>query len=126
MTTVSVGKANLKSRAWQQEIYCYQLQFCLVVQHNYTTIARLCEILKLKIFSEKTFHNIQDEYLFPAIDEYWKQEQTSVFESLKGKPLWLSGDGRCDSPGHNAKYGTYTMLEQKTEKVINFKRSLSK
>lgn len=25
-------------------------------------------------------------------------------------PVNLIGDGRCDSPGHNAKYCTYTMM----------------
>ena len=31
---------------------------------------------------------------------------------LEIEDLWLSGDGRCDSPGHSAKYGTYTMIDQ--------------
>ena len=87
---------------------------------TYTKVATLSEILKLKIFSEKTFHNIQDEYLFPVINEFWEQEQISLFHTLKEKQLWLSGDGRCDSPGHNAKYGTYTMLDQETDKIIDF------
>ena len=34
--------------------------------------------------------------------------------------LWLSGDGRCDSPGHNAKYGRYTMIDQQTDKIVDF------
>ena len=32
----------------------------------------------------------------------------------------LNGDGRCGSPGHNAKYGTYTFMEDKTAKVVAF------
>ena len=31
---------------------------------------------------------------------------------LEIEDLWLSGDGWCDSPGHSAKYGTYTMIDQ--------------
>ena len=34
--------------------------------------------------------------------------------------MWLSGDGRCDSPGHNTKYGTYTMLDQSSDKIVDF------
>ena len=87
---------------------------------TYTKIASLAEILGLCFFSEKTFCTIQDSYLFPVINEVWEQEQNTVFNDLKGKDLWLSGDGRCDSPGHNAKYGTYTMIDQITDKIVDF------
>lgn len=87
---------------------------------SYNKVASLADILKLKFFSEKTFYNIQDKYLFPVINEFWEQEQQSVFADLNNKDLWLSGDGRCDSPGHNAKYGTYTMIDQETDKIVEF------
>ena len=32
----------------------------------------------------------------------------------------LASDGRCDSPGHNAKYGTYSVMEVTTEKIVDF------
>ena len=32
----------------------------------------------------------------------------------------LRGDGRADSPGHNAKYGLYTMMDEGTSKVATF------
>ena len=87
---------------------------------TYTKIASLAEILKLNFLSEKTFYNIQDLYLFPVINEVWEGEQRAVFSDLKDKELWLSFDGRCDSPGHSAKYGTYTMLDQKSDKIVDF------
>ena len=33
---------------------------------------------------------------------------------------FFSGDGRCDSPGHNAKYLTYSFFDQCTRKVTAF------
>ena len=32
--------------------------------------------------------------------------------------LVLAGDGRCDSPGHCAKYGSYSLMEQRFDKVL--------
>ena len=32
----------------------------------------------------------------------------------------LEGDGRCDSPGHCAKYGTYTLMDEDTGNVVAF------
>lgn len=31
----------------------------------------------------------------------------------------LAGDGRCDSPGYRAKYGTYSVMEVTTEKIVD-------
>ena len=76
--------------------------------------------MNLNFFSEKTFYNIQDTYLFPVISEVWEEEQNSVYAELQDEELWLSGDGRCDSPGHNAKYGTYTMIDQDSDKIVEF------
>lgn len=87
---------------------------------TYTKIAAFADILKMQFFSEKTFCAIQDEYLFPVVNDHWLREQDSVIEEMRGKELWLSGDGRCDSPGYSAKYGTYTMIDQHTNKVIDF------
>ena len=66
---------------------------------TYTKMASLAQILKLSIFSEKTFYNIQDKYLFPVINEVWEGEQNAVFADLKNKELWLSGDGRYAALG---------------------------
>lgn len=33
--------------------------------------------------------------------------------------LVLGGDGRNDSPGHSAKYGSYTVMEGRLNKVIH-------
>ena len=53
----------------------------------------------------------------------WKQSQEQLITSLKEKgiPLMLAGDGRSDSPGHSAKYGSYSILELTCNKIIDFK-----
>ena len=35
-------------------------------------------------------------------------------------PIELAEDGRCDSPGYSANYGTYTVLDTDTNKMIDF------
>lgn len=34
--------------------------------------------------------------------------------------LNLDGDGRCDNPGHSAKYGTYTLMDEDIGNVVTF------
>ena len=43
-----------------------------------------------------------------------------MLSTLQNKGVYLSGDGRCDSPGHNAKYLTYSLYDQTTNRVIGF------
>lgn len=61
---------------------------------TYTKVSAIAEIMNLQFFSEKTFCDIQNEYLFPAINDHWLQEQESTITDIGNKDLWLSGDGR--------------------------------
>ena len=79
--------------------------------------------INLKSIGADCYYTLREKYVFPVIDTYWQAEQNRVFNSLKdrGEPVTLAGDGRCDSPGHSAKYGTYTMLDVKSNKIVDFK-----
>ena len=39
----------------------------------------------------------------------------------KQQGLVLGGDGRSDSPGHSAKYGSYSILELNINKIVDRK-----
>ena len=50
----------------------------------------------------------------------WEQEVATIQEySRKLGNLIVGGDARCDSMGHSAKYGSYTIVELKQNKVID-------
>ena len=45
----------------------------------------------------------------------------SILEEVKEKgPCYLSRDGRCDSPGHNAKYLSYSFMDKNTNEIVPF------
>lgn len=71
--------------------------------------------------SLRTFLNHQKSYLQPTIASVWKNHQLKLLEQLKGekRALILGGDGRADSPGHSAKYGSYTVMELRNIAVID-------
>jgi len=52
----------------------------------------------------------QRHLLVPAIVKFWRSYQAKILTSLKDKDVVLAGDGRHDSMGHSAKYGTYTIF----------------
>ena len=57
---------------------------------------------------------MQNKFLFPVVDKAWTEERASVIDAIKiNGPVDLVGDRRCDSPGHSAKYCTYTMMSDK-------------
>ena len=80
----------------------------------------MCQILHLTIIAERSFYSIQANYLFPVVHETWAEHQQDIFARLSGQQLKLAGDGRCHSPGFNAKYCTYTMMSQKNIEIVDF------
>ena len=47
------------------------------------------------------------------------------FTVFIGRKLTLAGDGRCDSPGYSAKYGTSTLMDVETDLIVDFHVSQS-
>ena len=74
----------------------------------------------IRFFKKGNFNSTQRKYLWPVINHSYVLQHKELLQSLKGEPLILAGDGRCDSPGHNAKYGTYSIMHVATEKVLDF------
>lgn len=70
-----------------------------------------------------TFYNHQKTYMyiFPAIFEVWDLKKQSFLQQLSEDKtrLTLGGDGRADSPGHSAKYGTYTKMELNHKTILD-------
>lgn len=77
--------------------------------------------LKIASISLRTFFNHQLRYLQPAIYSVWKSHQSFLLDELKRekRKLIIGGDGRADSPGHCAKFGSYSVLELKKGAVID-------
>lgn len=95
----------------------------LFTGNTYARIKNFSSCLGLKFINERVFYRHQNRYLFPIVNDAWKTEEASVIEKLANQEevINLNGDGRCDSPGHNAKYGTYTMMDNESGKVVTFK-----
>ncbi|KAG1670408.1 THAP domain-containing protein 10 [Nymphon striatum] len=63
----------------------------------------------------------QRMFLFPSIHSLWVDQNTWLLASLQAeqRDLVLGGDGRSDSPGHSAKFGSYTMIELEANVIID-------
>lgn len=48
----------------------------------------------------------------------WFHEQATVLDELRGSELCLAGEGRTDTPGHFADFGTYTLLETTANHIL--------
>ncbi|XP_061898569.1 uncharacterized protein LOC133646801 isoform X3 [Entelurus aequoreus] len=72
-------------------------------------------------YVKRTFFNHQELILQPAIKKVWEEQQWTHLTMLQveGRPLVLGGDGRADSPGHSAKFGTYTTMELVANVVLD-------
>ena len=86
-----------------------------------TKVNRVLKHAGIKTTTTRTFNNHQNFYLQPAVVEQWRAQQQQLINERKqkGEPLILGGDGRCDSPGRCAKFGTYTLMDLKTFKILD-------
>ena len=84
---------------------------------------RVFHIRKCETITSKTFFQHQSGILQPVVDQTWIQHQSLLLQTVRvhNRSLLLLGDGRADSPGHNAKFGSYTVTDVVCNKVVYFK-----
>lgn len=81
-----------------------------------------CSSLKLAFFSRTVYDKIINNYTAPVVKLIWDQHRQNNINELKmGTSIWLAGDGQFDSPGFCAKYCTYSVMDVRSSKIIDFK-----
>ena len=85
---------------------------------TYSHIANWAKFVNLEYIGHTQFYEIQRGILIPAINDTFKDHKKSVQESVNGYDIWFSADARFDSPEFSAKYGSYSLMGQKTKKNI--------
>ena len=96
----------------------------LFTGNTFSRASEMASIVNLAFPGESDYLQYQNKHLFPVINERWQQEKASVLTDLLDREsVTLLGDGRCDSPGYSAKYGTYTLMDEETKKIVDFEVS---
>ena len=89
--------------------------------NTFTHIETFAKFLQLQFISSSHYYKIQEKHLLPVINNKWESGQAEIIQQVtQVNHVDICGDGRCDSPGHSAKYGTYTMIDESTKKVLDF------
>lgn len=89
--------------------------------NTYQRLASFFELANIQWLSKTSFYAIQKKYLTGVVNKTFIEKSAEIINDIKSRGVYtLSGDGRCDTPGHNAKYLTYSFLDRVTNKVIAF------
>lgn len=88
---------------------------------SFAKTERVFAALRMKFFCSSTFYRHIQQFVQPTILSVWNDHQKQLLHSLIERPgdVVLGGDMRADSPGHCAKYGSYTMMELRANRVID-------
>ena len=87
---------------------------------NYAKFEQSVKFLNLNSISDMLFYHLRHDVVFPVVVKKWKQQRKQMLQLLKQQEkLVLVGDGRCNSPGHSAKYCMYTFMEANTGNVVD-------
>ena len=86
---------------------------------NPSKVFKYFRSIGVNLLAPRTYNLLQRIYLIPCVSEVWSKHQVVLLQEFQRKHLTLGGDGWCDSPGHSAKYGSYSLMEMGTNKVLD-------
>ncbi|XP_059929253.1 uncharacterized protein LOC132473239 isoform X3 [Gadus macrocephalus] len=87
---------------------------------SFFKLARIFKAMQLQTFNQDTFRRHTRCFLEPAVVHKWKKEQQILFQKLhqQGK-VTVCGGMRADSPGHNTKFSTYSLMHMESNTIID-------
>ncbi len=88
---------------------------------SYTKVLRVLETMNICALKSRTFQEHWQLFLHPTMWHFYQDQQRDLIRQLQDMPgdLVLGGDGRADSPGYSAKFGSYTVIELRLNKVLD-------
>ena len=66
-------------------------------------VREMMQITNIAFLGKTLYYKIQKQILFPAVNQVYNDNRTEILLGLISNKEELVGDGRCDSPGYNAK-----------------------
>ncbi|XP_030234703.1 uncharacterized protein LOC115559773 isoform X4 [Gadus morhua] len=87
---------------------------------SFFKLARIFKAMQLQTFNQDTFRRHTQCFLEPAVVHKWKKEQQILLQKLhhQGK-VTVCGGMREDSPGHNTKFSTYSLMHMESNTIID-------
>lgn len=60
-------------------------------------------------------------YLVQAVERVWKAHQDALFDLMRqqNEAVVVGGEARCCSPGHTAKYGSYSLMDLELRQILD-------
>lgn len=88
---------------------------------SFAKVERVLTALNVEGISSSTYYRHAELYLQPTVLTFWRSHQSELIEQLiqRTGDVILGGDMRADSPGHCAKYGSYTLLDVRSNRIVD-------
>jgi len=118
--TAASGIAHSATRAgasWKPTIY--------FSGGSFSKAERVMSALNVEEISSATFYRHSESFLQPTMLSFWCTHQLELIKQIASRTgeVVMAGDMRADSPGHCAKCGSYTMLEVRSNKIVDVRWS---
>ncbi|XP_056110656.1 uncharacterized protein LOC130088048 [Rhinichthys klamathensis goyatoka] len=88
---------------------------------SFSTLERIFQAMKLQLYKSSTFRSLARRFTEPAVVHRWRRTQDAALEQLTSQRhnVMLAGGMRADSPGNSATYGSYTMMDLRSNMVVD-------
>ncbi|XP_039518795.1 uncharacterized protein LOC120473159 isoform X2 [Pimephales promelas] len=87
---------------------------------SFVQLQKIFKAMNLQMTTYSTFRKHARNFIEPTIIHKWNRDQLHIIAQLQqqGK-VPLAGDMRADTPGHSAKFGSYTLMHVETNKILD-------
>ena len=88
--------------------------------HNVQLNFRFMKCNNIQFPSKRLFFKYQQQMFCSVVEKEWREErQRSIELTKQNSNIIIGGDARCDCMGFCAQYGTYSVMDLTTNRLID-------